>query len=615
MQVVFPNLTILSINNCNDLKFLFSISMAKSLVELKHLEVSTCEIMEEIVSTRDQSNEETIDNIFCKLESLTLDGLPNLARFCTRGYIEFLPDTERGALLDVKSEIVVQNCLFDAQMKFPSLEKLKIYGIWELQAIWNNQFADEDSFCKLIEVVIVNCHSLMNIFVPRMMGRLNALETLLILNCDSLEVVFEVGRTDVEERHADTSAPHQLGPFYCQSLGSVTIEWCKSLQKIFPTSVARGLQKLYTLRLEKCHEVEEIIVGEAGLETTPPQFVFPKVTKVVVLDMPKLSRFYPGMHVSRWPLLTNLHVSRCNKVKLFAAKLPIFGGKQELNPLIEQSLFLIDKDSFPNLEHLILGDHEIWYGPSSPAQFMFSKLKSIEFRHCTPFSKQAALLFLHKLHNLNTLKVNGIWFSYLNRLEGPEGPEEIFVNEEEMNSGGEMGRQAVGTLTLPRVKHMKIFHLNKLLHLGNHSSQSAGPLFPNLDSLEVSWCGILKSIESSAISFRNLTTLTVVSCRGLEYLTTYSVAKSLMQLTTLRVKFCERAREIIVASNEDDHCEIAFSRLQLLELAWLPSLQGFCSGNCIVKLPFSTKLDVRGCPIELEISSQGILLSNSKSKQ
>ncbi|KAM5572908.1 hypothetical protein ABKV19_012789 [Rosa sericea] len=118
-------------------------------------------------------------------------------------------------------------------------------------------------------------------------------------------------------------------------------------------------------------------------------------------------------------------------------------------------------------------------------------------------------------------------------------------------------------------------------------------------------------------SFPNLTTLRVEWCHGLEYLTSYSVAKSLMQLTTLQVSWCKGLRAIIGASNEDDHdtggtCEIAFSRLQHLTLVRLPRLQGFCSGNCIVKLPSSTELGVFDCPIELKISSEGVLLSNPK---
>ncbi|PRQ18278.1 putative P-loop containing nucleoside triphosphate hydrolase, leucine-rich repeat domain, L [Rosa chinensis] len=293
-KVVFPNLTTLSVSSCDHLRFLFSFSMAQSLVELKHLIVSSCAIMKAIVSTRDQSNGENIDIMFRKLKSLTLQQLPNLNRFFTESCIEFPPvkkfDTESGASifdptsskkLDVESRTAAQSCLFDAQVKFPSLERLKIYELGKLQTLWNNQPVDQDSFSRLKEVNVSDCNSVTNVFVPRMMGRLNALETLDISNCDSLEVVFEA---------------------------------------------------------------EEIIDGEQGLETEPPHFVFPKVTRVEFSDLPKLSRFYSGIHVSKWPLLKELSIDGCGKVvKIFAAELPIFPEKHEPNPLIGQSLFLVDK--------------------------------------------------------------------------------------------------------------------------------------------------------------------------------------------------------------------------------------------------------------------------------
>lgn len=212
----------------------------------------------------------------------------------------------------------------------------------KLQTLWNNKkLADQDSFQKLRKVDVSDCVSLMNIFVPRMMGRLNALETLQISSCRSLEAVFEVGRTDVEEISARTSSssPGNLKPFHCPSLGSVDIWHCKRLKNIFPASVARGLQKLYYLRVGFCDEVEEIIGGEQGLKTELPLFEFPNVTRVQLYVLPKLCRFYPGMHVSKWPLLKELDMCGCNRVKMFAAELPNFKG----HPLIEQSLFLIEK--------------------------------------------------------------------------------------------------------------------------------------------------------------------------------------------------------------------------------------------------------------------------------
>lgn len=67
--------------------------MARSLVQLKHLEVSRCHNMEEIVSTREY-REQNMDYMFRKLEEMKLKELPNLDRFCSGSYIE-LPSLEK----------------------------------------------------------------------------------------------------------------------------------------------------------------------------------------------------------------------------------------------------------------------------------------------------------------------------------------------------------------------------------------------------------------------------------------------------------------------------------------------------------------------------------------
>ena len=83
-----PNLTSLIVHGCSGLRFLFSFSMARSLVQLTHLEIASCEIMEEIV-TKIGSSEENTDDIFPKLKHLQLQHLPSLTRFCSGSYVEF----------------------------------------------------------------------------------------------------------------------------------------------------------------------------------------------------------------------------------------------------------------------------------------------------------------------------------------------------------------------------------------------------------------------------------------------------------------------------------------------------------------------------------------------
>nr|XP_028954852.1 disease resistance protein RPS2-like [Malus domestica] len=255
MQVMMPNLTTLTVHQCDSLRFLFSSSMAKCLRQLKNLKISNCQIMEEIVG-----NEENTYDMFDKLSRLELQHLPSLARFSSGSYIKFpslvfldLDDCTKleTFIFDAKSENITTNKeerdieLFDEKVGFPSLDTLYIWDLPKLKTIFHNQL-HSDSFSKLRIMDVRRCHSLINIFGPSIMGRLNALETLQIKQCQSLQVVY------------DTSSTTQLN----------------------------------------CFE-------------------FSKVTCMMFEDLPQLQSFYPGLHVSNWPLLNTLNFKKCANVEIF----------------------------------------------------------------------------------------------------------------------------------------------------------------------------------------------------------------------------------------------------------------------------------------------------------
>ncbi|XP_061989743.1 uncharacterized protein LOC133708288 isoform X2 [Rosa rugosa] len=237
---------------------------------------------------------------------------------------------------------VVQQFLFDNKVEFPRLKSLSMEGLTKLTSIWHSQLS-LNSFSRLKDLQVHGCGNLINIFVPSTLGRLNALETLLIKECKSVQVVFELGGIGVRGIH-DTLATTQLRSFDFENLDSVEIDSCESLKNIFPVSVARNLHQLKKLIVKSCG-VQEIVAREESLQTTP-QFVFPKIRNVIFCDMSQLTNFYPGIHVSSWPSLNELMVVQCAKIKVFVAKISSFEGHNEserLCVLHPQSLFLIEK--------------------------------------------------------------------------------------------------------------------------------------------------------------------------------------------------------------------------------------------------------------------------------
>ncbi|XP_050373052.1 probable disease resistance protein At4g27220 [Argentina anserina] len=489
-KVSFPNLTWLAVSELNGIRFLLSSSMARGLSQLKRLQISGCQIMEEIISI-EESNTEILENIFCQLQDLELKGLPNLTKFFSRICIEMpkpsheklkledctkssttsceeIQEIDSGRILDS----VIQHFLFDIKVEFPNLKKLSIHGLAKLTTIWNNNLSLASS---------------------------KNLETVEIVSCDNLK-------------------------------------------SIFPALVAKSLERLRTLIVKKCG-VEEIISKEDETQT-PPMFVFPKLTYVRFEKLPRLMSLYPGFHSSKWPSLVALAVYDCNdEVQIFA------------NPN-KKSLFSFEKESFPNLQTLGFRIMKNWDSPP-----------------------------LHLFRKLETLYVYADTNPSLNSLEEVLGLEKV---------NGEI--HAVGDGIFPFLRELHLYGMRRLTNLGDDSLGPAGPYFPKVEILELNDCDSLKNLRSSAMPFRNLTTLQVTRCKGLKYLISFSMAKSLMHLTKFEVGECEELIEIVASCGSDDSAnESEFRVLRHLELSGLPSLRGFCSGSQSVKFPSLETLSMSGC--------------------
>ncbi|CAN6572696.1 unnamed protein product [Malus baccata var. baccata] len=511
--------------------------------------------LEDLVTLERVCYGQLVGEPFQKLKSLTLRNLPKLIGFFSKDKPTIGTDAD---------EIVLEEEVGGPPRLFSNGEVL---------------------MSNLITLTVHQCDSLRFLFSSSMVKCLGQLKHLKISKCQALQMVY------------DTSTTTQLNCFECPNLNSVEIDSCDSLKNVFPASVAKDLKKLSKLKVKNCGLMEEIVAKEEGPQTTYEEFAFPEVTLIEFHNLPQLGSFYPGLHVSNWPSLDYLKFTKCGGVEILPAEFSTYQDKLELSypKPTKQSFFLIEKGkSFFNLECLILDeDAEILYGPLLAE--LFRKLKRIDFATSHPKSD----VFFENFQNIELLCV----------LSAPW--KELIVHDHQGSSNGEI--HEVGTL--PRVKALWLNNMPELIHLGKENSQSGGPVFPNLKLLRLEKCGKLENLASTLISFRNLITLIILDCHGLQYLIPYSVAKNLRQLAKLVVKSCERMVEI-VASNEDDaENEITFSCLQDLKLCDLPSLQGFCTGNCIFKVPSlqSKNLMVKNCQlIELKISPDGLLQSDPR---
>ena len=105
-------------------------------------------------------------------------------------------------------------------------------------------------------------------------------------------------------------------------------------------------------------------------------------------------------------------------------------------------------------------------------------------------------------------------------------------------------------------------------------------------------------VPFSSTSFHYLQTLEVYGYDVLISLLTPSIAKTLVQLQTIRIANCKRMREIVANEGSEAEAgdEITFNNLTDLQLNKLPSLTAFHLGNRTIKFPSLDYVMVENCP-------------------
>ncbi|XP_058007139.1 uncharacterized protein LOC110671156 [Hevea brasiliensis] len=89
----FQKLRKLKVDDCDSLRNILSVAVAKCLVQLQKLYISSCSMLEEIIVPKEDEKEEEASKdiiVFPTLKSLTFEWLPSLKSFCNGIYaLEF----------------------------------------------------------------------------------------------------------------------------------------------------------------------------------------------------------------------------------------------------------------------------------------------------------------------------------------------------------------------------------------------------------------------------------------------------------------------------------------------------------------------------------------------
>ncbi|KAI4313406.1 hypothetical protein L6164_026390 [Bauhinia variegata] len=598
----FSKLKIIKVKNCVNLRSLLPASIARSLPHLVEIELEECFRVERVVYDDEKA---ACILQFPKLCSLTIQSLPLLLGFHYEGNV-----------------LGTSDAFFCEKVMFPSLEKLTIDGLDKLNMIWNRVMAEDNShnspirekmketwhgqivngsFCNLKTLLVANCEGISKVLSFSLLNLLKNLEELEVEGCNSVEVVFDLEKITSEERHVVpkchlgklilTSLPNlkhvwnkdPQGILDFQNLSTIEAIDCPHMNYLLPVSVAKALPNLLELVLENCTGLENIVAMEEGLDATV-RFMFPKVTELWLWDLPKFKGFYPGGFRTKWPQLRKL-------VYLFIPK-EVNCFEDGPQAFVQQSSSV--EEVIPNLQELVLDcdDSALVTWLLEHSESYFNKIKLLRLQDFQEEKMILSYSFIQRISKVDTLVVVDNSF------------EEIFPYENQAGDGTEHEN-------VVRVKNLHLENLPKLRQICKKGYNAICKEGYNvrLNNLWVWKCPRLSNLMPSSVILSHLTSLSVYKCEGLLHLVAPSTAKTLSQLTVMKIEECKMINEIVADkvnadAEEGDH-EITFNKMKIIKLKSLPLLESFSSGNYAFKFPSLENALICECP-NLKIFSKGV---------
>ncbi|KAL7615014.1 hypothetical protein Lser_V15G04815 [Lactuca serriola] len=295
-QQSFNNLRVLDVNNCENLRYLFTVPIANGLVKLERLTVSDCPVLE-VLAHSENGGDGAIK--FQGLKFLRLEMLPELIGLCNTANVIELPQLvelelddlpnfssiypeKTSATSSMSSNAFAIQPFFNKQMLIPKLEKLGIWRMDKLKEIWPYQVisSKDVNACMLREIEVRNCDNLVNLFPTNPMSLLGRLEELVVEECGSIEVLFNIDMSCVGEIEEYSSSLRRiwvsdLGKLIelwrmkgesssdilirCfQAVESIDIRMCERFVNVFtPTVVNSDVRKLMNVSIDGRRTWEE----------------------------------------------------------------------------------------------------------------------------------------------------------------------------------------------------------------------------------------------------------------------------------------------------------------------------------------------------------------------
>ncbi|KAH0981749.1 hypothetical protein GBA52_008926 [Prunus armeniaca] len=573
----FTNLRSIKIDSCDELKYVFSLSVTQNLGQLQSLTVENCAKVEEIIS-KERMEDDNASHI------ITLPALTVLKIIKAPTLLGFYTGNQR----DSTYEIIKPNDESVNKTK-ETRNDIQVAGSTSSRS----KVAQVGASCTAL--FPSNCISWLPNIEKLELGRLRSeqgSEELVLKrltskqeSTDSLtseqgseelvvNVVFDLEGHDSAFSQLQTFTAYslcgvehlwknvQLGFHGFQNLRCLTIGYCDSLKYLCPYEIYRLLVNLQQVYIYACENMETLVLAaastednihEEGKETggSGAMTLFPKLLNSFHLrDLPSLERFCPDAYSFAWPSSVRyMYVIRCCKLKRLG-----FAPLSKKLPAIAENL---------SDDH-VRGREESG-GASSSTGSGCSPLVCFQSRPSTRNFTQILPQVVNREVTPTNLQTSSAKDNNL---------EELIVEMCDLLEVIFLVQETPSTQAFDKLRELKLASLPMLSHIWE------------------------KGLQVSS-GFGNLRFLRVGGCHKLRYLFSPRIAKLLTCLQIIDAHSC-RAMEKIVGEaeggGESIEDELTFPQLNYIELQALPQLESFCSEAYTLKWPALEKVKVYKCP-------------------
>ncbi|XP_052304808.1 uncharacterized protein LOC18095798 isoform X8 [Populus trichocarpa] len=547
----FPKLKKLYIFVCDKLEYVFPVSVSPSLQNLEEMKIVFADNLKQVFYSGEG------DDIIVK--SKIKDGIidfPQLRKL-SLSKCSFFGPKDFAAQLPSLQELTIYgheeggNLL--AQLRgFTSLETLTLSYVLvpDLRCIWKDLMPSH-----LTSLTVYSCKRLTRVFTHSMIASLVQLQVLEISNCEELEQIIAKDNDDENDQILSGS---DLQSSCFPNLWRLEIRGCNKLKSLFPVAMASGLKKLRILRVRKSSQLLGVFGQDdhASPANIEKEMVLPDLQELLLVQLPSISSFSLGCSNFLFPHLKKLEVDGCPKLTTKSAT-------------TSNDSMSAQSKAFMNLKEISIGNLEGVQDLMQVGRLVTNRRGGHELSLVS-----LETLCLNLLPDLRCIW-KGLVPSNLTTLKVKECKRLTHVFTDSM---------IASLIQLQVLEISNCEELEQIIAKDNDDENDQ----------------ILSGSDLQSSCFPNLWRLEIRGCNKLKSLFPVAMASGLKKLRILRVR---KSSQLLGVFGQDDHAspaniekEMVLPDLQELLLVQLPSISSLSLGCSNFLFPHLKKLEVDGCP-------------------